>query len=137
METLISTLRTYSKISHKLGDNEEVSVHGSVLEQKKERLQSMLTAIVQRNTVFVWIIVGMVIVLFTGSIAIAIIYIHNLDTLKVLFGTGGVLTILLGFVQKMQSLWKDKVNSEMLLALISSANDETLNAVITVLLNKL
>ena len=133
MNNLKETLGKYNTSLHKLGD--DTSKKTSSLQA--ETLKVELSAISKKNAFIFWICVTMIISLFIGSIIFISIFINDSKKIELGFGTGGVVVSILGLITYMKNLWKEKVNSDLLLALVGSMNEDAMNSIISVIISKL
>jgi hypothetical protein len=86
-----------------------------------------------RNRVFLWINIGMLLVVFLGSILLIYHFINDLDALPKIFGASGL--SISGMIFYMTHLWRQIVAIDMTIALADRLDSKTLPAIIKSLLS--
>lgn len=77
----------------------------------------------------------MIVVLFAASIWIVLTHLDEPSAIKVVFAALGVTSA--GLIRMMSGLWREKVATDMLIALVATMDDRTLKSIIAVLLRRL
>jgi hypothetical protein len=100
-----------------------------------EKLKRDLTAVKKDNTKYFVICVIMVFLLFLVSIGVVLTNLSKPDIIKLVMAAFGVSCA--GLITMMIRLWREKSNTELLLALATNMNDlNTLKTVVAVLIRK-
>jgi hypothetical protein len=102
----------------------------------RDRLRKDLLAVSDKNKSFFYIGVAMLVILFLAALGLVWMWRDKPQLITGVFAATGV--SITGIIATMFSHWKEKVRSDMLLALLSGTDDvETLKAVIGALAAKL
>ncbi len=102
----------------------------------RKKLEQDLRAVKRDNTKFFVICVIMVVFLFLVSIGVVLTNLSKPDVIKIVMATFGVSCA--GLITWMIRLWREKSNTELVLALAINMNDlETLKTIVAVLVRKL
>lgn len=101
----------------------------------KEELKADLKQIRSKNARIFWIIFGVIILLFVFAIIFVGLNQNDPDKIKAIFGITGVSII--GLIVYMINIWKQKNYVDLVMVLVVTLNQDMLNSVVTVLLNKL
>jgi hypothetical protein len=102
---------------------------------KKEQLRKDLLAVSDKNKSFFYIGVGMLVVLFVAALSLVWLWNDKPQLISAVFAASGV--SITGIIATMFKHWKEKVRTDMLLALLSGTDDETLKTVVGTLASKL
>lgn len=102
---------------------------------KINALTNELKKVSSKNTVFFWISVSMVVIVFILSLVLIMKFLSDPGKVQTIFSISGV--SVMGLIIYMTKLWKDKVNTDMLLILISTLDKEMINPILVSLINKL
>jgi hypothetical protein len=102
----------------------------------KDQLSKDLIKLGKTNNIFFWICVIMVVIVFVIMIIFIIINNNNPDIIKAISGAAGGITIG-GLIVYMNRLWKEKVTTDMLLILVTNMNEQDINSIVHILLDKL
>lgn len=128
MPNLKSVLREYVPPPAPLGGRKQ--------DLKREQLRADLLAVSKNNSSFFYIGVGMLVVLFVAALVLIWMWQDRPQLITGVFAASGVSVT--GIVATMFSHWKEKVRTDMLLALLGGTDDqETLKTVVSTLANKL
>jgi hypothetical protein len=101
-----------------------------------EKLKRDLTSVKKDNTKFFVLCVIMVFLLFLVSVGVVLTNLSKPDVVKLVMATFGVSCA--GLITMMIRLWREKSNTELVLALAINMNDmDTLKTVLAVLIRKL
>ena len=91
-----------------------------------------LKAVSDQNRVYFLVCVGMVAVIFIGACTVAVRYISDPGFMKEVFAATGV--SITGLVLQMMKLWKEKVNSDMVLVLARNLSAADVRGILEILL---
>jgi hypothetical protein len=85
-----------------------------------------------QNRVYFLICIGMVLAIFLGACTVALKYISDPAFVKEVFAATGV--SITGLVLQMMKLWKEKVNSDLVLVLARSLSPGDVRSILEILL---
>jgi hypothetical protein len=97
-------------------------------------LQEHLRAVSSGNALYFRICFALLLVLFSGACVLVLNSLHNPNQVAIIFGITGV--SFMGIFRQMVKLWKDKVNSDMLLVLAGSMKKDDLRSIVQVLVDR-
>lgn len=129
MPTVKDVLRSYTAASPALGSSRATASNRAA--QLAQDLKTVSTA--SRN--YFAVCFGALVVAFLLGAAMAIRYLDSPRELGVMFGALGL--TLTGLLTQMAGLWKQKVTSDTLLALVAVADNDQRNAIVNALLTRL
>ena len=95
-------------------------------------LSQDLKAVSDQNRAYFLVCVGMVLVIFVGACTVAVKYISDPTFVKQVFAATGV--SITGLVLQMMKLWKEKVNSDMVLVLARNLSPTDVRSILEILL---
>ena len=131
MNGLKEVLARYAGSAPHFGDE----VTGSTLTASQisnEALSSDLKAISSKDQVYLFICVGMVLVVFLGACVLTVKYLSNPSVITGIFAASGI--SITGLVVQMMKFWKEKVNSDTVLVLARNLSPQDTRGVIEILL---
>ena len=99
-----------------------------------DNLMKDLRSISSNNSIFYWICVGMVVIVFLLSLFLIIYNLDKPDNIRIIFSITGV--SVMGLIVYMNKLWKEKVNTDILLVLIGTLKKEMINTILVALIKK-
>ena len=126
---LKDVLVRYSESSPHFGEN---FAGAKPNQTDSDDLRRDLKAVSDQNRAYFLICVGMVLAIFVGACAIALRYISDPTFVKEVFAATGV--SITGLVVQMMKLWKEKVNSDLVLVLARNLSPEGVLSILEVLL---
>ena len=91
-----------------------------------------LKAISGKDQIYFFICVGMVLLIFLGACVLTVKYLSDPAFVTKIFAATGI--SITGLVLQMMKLWKEKVNSDMVLVLARNLSPQDTRAIIEVLL---
>jgi hypothetical protein len=101
----------------------------------REALRQDLTRIRDENKRWFSVCAAMVVVLFTASIVMTVLYVRQPTTIKTVLSAFGISTA--GLITLMFRFWRTKSYSEMLVVLASNMDAATIRSVIVILAKNL
>jgi hypothetical protein len=127
MNSLNSVLEKYRNIF------KNTMVAGGPVEIEKGNFVSTIEKISQRNRIFLWITVAMLLTVFSATIFGIVYYINSdLKKVKLISGISGL--SIAGMIYYMNSLWRQIVGIELALAMADRLGTSSLLAIINSLL---
>jgi hypothetical protein len=129
-------MKSFNSIVSKYADTKRIlgKVESGLNVNQIDDLRKDLKSISSNNIIFYWICVGMVVTIFLLSIFLFIFNIYNCDKIEIILSINGV--SIMGLIVYMKKLWKEKVNSDMLLVLIGTLKKEMINTILVALIKK-
>jgi hypothetical protein len=127
MENIKSIILRYADTGKKLG--------GESTNLAADNLQKELMDLKNRNRIFFWCCIVMVIILFMLSLFFVLYNLNQPEKIQLLFGATGI--SILGLIYYMNKLWKDINSSDLLITLVTTLDKEAINSVLVALLNNL
>jgi hypothetical protein len=112
----------------KYAPSAEADLGGGKKELQREQLRNDLLAVSAKNKSFFYIGVVMLIVLFVAALLLVWLWRDRPQLITAVFGATGL--SLTGIIATMFSHWKEKVRTDMLIALLSGTDEETIKTVI-------
>lgn len=129
MATVKDVLRSYAATSPSLGSSK------APFSNRSAQLASDLKIVSTSSQTYFALCFGAVIVVFILSAALAARYVDSPQQLSAMFGALGL--TLTGLLARMAGLWKQKVASDILLALCAVADNDQRNTIVDALLKRL
>lgn len=117
-----------------LGADDEVPAPPKAPALDKDKLQRDLAVVYKDNNRYFIVCVVMVCALFVASVGVVMMNLNSPDVIKVTMAAFGISSA--GLITMMIKLWREKSNTELLLALASNMGTGTLETVVKVLINK-
>ncbi len=108
---------------------------GNSTRASKQMLANDLLDVSRRNTIYFGVCFGAVLLALVAAAAITLRYLDSPDTIRAIFGVLGISVA--GLTVQLASLWKQKVNADLLVVLTRNIDEEQLNRVLGVLLARL
>lgn len=100
-----------------------------------DRLREQLRRVSRANEHYFGVCVVMLMVMFVGALWVTLRYTSDAGAVKIAFAAFGVMMI--GMMRVMLGLWREKVATDVLLALAGSLEGDHLRSIIAVLLKRL
>lgn len=97
-----------------------------------EALSDDLKAISEKDQVYLFICVGMVLMVFLGACILTVKYLSNPSVITGIFAASGI--SITGLVVQMMKFWKEKVNSDTVLVLARNLSPQDTRGIIEILL---
>lgn len=97
-----------------------------------EALSGDLKAISEKDQVYLFICVGMVLMVFLGACILTVKYLSNPSVITGIFAASGI--SITGLVVQMMKFWKEKVNSDTVLVLARNLSPQDTRGIIEILL---
>jgi hypothetical protein len=120
----------------KYAPSPEADLGGRKKDLQRNQLRKDLLAVSYKNRSFFYIAAGMLVVLFVAALCLVWLWRDKPQLITTVFGATGI--SITGIIATMFSHWKEKVRTDMLLALLAGTDDlETLKTVIATLSEKL
>jgi hypothetical protein len=101
----------------------------------REGLRADLEIVKRDNQRYFWICVFMIIVLYAVSLIVVLTNLERPDLIKIIMGIFGISTS--GLIWMMIKLWREKSNTEYLLALAINMDIKTLTKIVNLLATRL
>lgn len=130
MSKLNKLINSYADTARILGDTET-----RLSDKKIDDLKHELSKISSKNKVYFVICVSMVILMFILSLVLVIMNMNDPSKIQIIFSVTGV--SIMGLVIYMHRLWKEKVNSDLLITLVGTLESDVINSVLSALINKI
>jgi hypothetical protein len=129
MTSLTVILKKYTNSSRLLGEE----ANNSTLD--REQLKSALMTLSKKNTTFFWICAILTSSTFIICCILILNFLNDPAKIQLIFGATGIsMGTLLAFMNK---LWKEKVSTDMIIALAGVVKEENLNSILVALLSKI
>lgn len=120
----------------KYAPSPDVAFGGKKKDLPREQLRKDLLAVSDKNKSFFYVGAGMLVVLFIAALALVWVWRERPQLITGVFAATGI--SITGIIATMFSYWKEKVRTDMLLALLGGTEDtETLKNVIGTLVDRL
>lgn len=123
-------LARYAGSGPHFGDNIEGAT--SPAAASNEALSTDLKAISDKDQVYLFICVGMVLVVFLGACALTVRYLSTPSVITGIFAASGI--SITGLVIQMMKFWREKVNSDTVLVLARNLSPQDTRGIIEILL---
>ncbi|HVU57915.1 MAG TPA: hypothetical protein VHD83_22795 [Puia sp.] len=127
MSQLKDLLLEYHNVSKHLGPG--------ATQTDVEKLQAKMEAISKKNAIVFWILVVMVLILFLLSLIMVWINFSDPDKIKIIFAVTGV--SLTGLIVYINKFWKEKNYIDLVLIMITTLDQDKINAILNALILKL
>lgn len=135
MKSLETLIKTYTQFDVSLGADEDDGDNKNVQSIDKKNLRKDLEVVKSANKQYFLICVIMIIVLFIASLILVLINLAKPNIVTAIMTAFGISTA--GLILLMIKLWREKSNTELLLALALNMDGETLKRIIEILAARL
>lgn len=136
MDGLKDILRKYTNTLHLAGGDEMPTF----ADAERSQLQAALTALSKRNNTLFRVCAIIAIIAFIFVFGLLIYLITEPTKIQIILGPTGVSAIfvsLTGLLAYMNKIWKEKISTDILLALVGTLKADVINSVVTALLAKI
>jgi hypothetical protein len=129
-------MKNFNRIINKYADTKRIlgKADSGLSNEQIENLRKDLLSISSKNKIYFLICVGMVVLAFLISLFLIIYYIKKPEKIQIVFSITGL--SVMGLIIYMNKLWKDKVNSDMLLVLVGTLKKEMITTILVALIKK-
>src|SRR5215207_2820742 len=108
-------------VLNKYAPEADVALGGEIEEVPQQSLRQDLLAVSEKNKLVFYVCVAMLVVLFVAALVLVLLWRDRPQQISGVFAASGL--SITGIVTMMFSNWKEKVRTDMLLALLSGSVD--------------
>jgi len=135
MNDLHGVLAKFAADTPKLGGERAAEAGDQNAVGYASELKNSLQEVSDRNRVYFWICISMILILFIAACWISLTHLQDPSYVRNVFAVTGVSFV--GLISQMTRLWKTKVLSDMTLVLAGGLNPRDLRPIIKLLLTSI